>query len=133
MLLKLDLALLPELLAENKFELLQENNEISAQQIVQATAPILQAVTRLIKLIDTPEDALFIAPLIKEILYYLLRSNDGARQQLLASQHPQCRQISDALDWIKQHYHETIRIEDLTTLVGMSTSSFHFHFKNELA
>ncbi len=126
-LLKLNLALLPELLAENKFELLQENNEIRAQQIVQATAPILQAVTRLIKLIDTPEDAPFIAPLIqKEILYYLLRSNDGARQQLLASQHPQCRQISHALDWIKQHYRETIRIEDLTTLVGMSTSSFHF-------
>lgn len=130
-LLKLNLALLPELLAENKFELLQENNEIRAQQIVQATAPILQAVTRLIKLIDTPEDAPFIAPLIqKEILYYLLRSNDGARQQLLASQHPQCRQISHALDWIKQHYRETIRIEGLTTLVGMSTSSFHFHFKN---
>ncbi|QIG05684.1 AraC family transcriptional regulator [Proteus sp. ZN5] len=133
MLLKLDLALLPELLAENKFELLQENNEIRAQQIVQVTAPILQAVTRLIKLIDTPEDAPFIAPLIqKEILYYLLRSNDGARQQLLASQHPQCRQINHALDWMKQHYREIIRIEDLTTLVGMSTSSFHFHFKNRI-
>ncbi|QPB80056.1 AraC family transcriptional regulator [Proteus sp. GOKU] len=130
-LLKLDLSLLPELLTENKFELLQENKEIRAQQVVQATAPILQAVTRLIKLIDTPEDAPFIAPLIqKEILYYLLRSNDGARQQLLASQHPQCRQINHALDWIKQHYRETIRIEDLTMLVGMSTSSFHFHFKN---
>lgn len=130
-LLKLDLSLLPELLAENKFELLQESNQHRAQQVVPATAPILQAVTRLIKLIDTPEDVPFIAPLIqKEILYYLLRSNDGARQQLLASQHPQCRQINHALDWVKLHYRNTIRIEDLTTLVGMSTSSFHFHFKN---
>ncbi len=98
-LLKLDLSLLPELLTENKFELLQDKGEHRAQQVVQVTAPILQAVTRLIKLIETPEDAPFIAPLIqKEILYYLLRSVDGARQQLLASQHPQCRQISHALD-----------------------------------
>lgn len=130
-LLKLDLTLLPELLAENTFQLLQEDNQQLAQQVVHTTAPILQAVTRLVNLIDTPEDAPFIAPLIqKEILYYLLRSTEGARQQLLASQSTQCKQINHALDWIKQHYCQPIRIEDLTIMVGMSTSSFHYHFKH---
>lgn len=132
-LIRLDLSLLPELLAENKFQLMEENHQQQAQQVVHVTTPILQAVTRLIKLMDAPEDAPFIAPLIqKEILYYLLRSTQGARQQLLASQSTSCRQISDALDWIKQYYRQTIRIEDLTTLVGMSTSSFHYHFKNRI-
>ncbi|MEQ4922451.1 AraC family transcriptional regulator [Proteus hauseri] len=132
-LLRLDLSLLPELLAENKFQLMKEDHQQQAQQVVHVTAPILQAVTRLINLIDTPEDAPFIAPLIqKEILYYLLRSTEGARQQLLSSQSTSCRQISDALDWIKQHYRQSIKIEDLTMLVGMSTSSFHYHFKNRI-
>lgn len=130
-LIRLNLSLLPELLAENKFQLLQESNEQTAQQIVPATGAILEAVTRLVRLIGSPEDAPFIAPLIqKEILYYLLKSTDGARQQLLASQSVQCRQISDAIDWIKAHYRDAIRIEDLTIKVGMSNSSFHAHFKD---
>lgn len=131
LLLRLDLSLLPELLAENTFQLLQEENRQTAQQIVPVTSSILQAVIRLMRLIDNPDDAPFIAPLIqKEILYYLLKSTEGARQQLLASQSIQCRQINEAIEWIKLHYRHAIRIEDLTNKVGMSNSSFHAHFKD---
>jgi transcriptional regulator GlxA family with amidase domain len=38
-------------------------------------------------------------------------------------------QISKATAWIKMHYREPMRIEELADLAGMSMTSFHRHFK----
>jgi len=67
-------------------------------------ASLLDAVMRLVRLLDTPAEAPFLAPLItREIVYRLLMGEQGGRLR---------------------H-----RIDDIAQELGMSVSSFHHHFK----
>ena len=34
-----------------------------------------------------------------------------------------------AIDWLKDHFHTAVRIDDLATQVNMSTSTLHHHFR----
>ena len=38
-------------------------------------------------------------------------------------------QVRNAIGWIRTHFSETLRVEDLADLAGMSPASFHRHFK----
>ncbi|HZR46729.1 MAG TPA: AraC family transcriptional regulator, partial [Candidatus Manganitrophaceae bacterium] len=46
-----------------------------------------------------------------------------------ASAGSQSHQIARAIDWLKGHYTEPLRIDDLASEVGMSASTFHHHFR----
>jgi transcriptional regulator GlxA family with amidase domain len=37
--------------------------------------------------------------------------------------------ISEAIRWIRRHHTEPVRVADLADLAGMSTSTFHRHFR----
>jgi transcriptional regulator GlxA family with amidase domain len=37
--------------------------------------------------------------------------------------------ISRTIRWIRDHHAETVRVADLARLAGMSTTSFHRHFR----
>jgi transcriptional regulator GlxA family with amidase domain len=47
----------------------------------------------------------------------------------MASAGSQSQQIARAIEWLKSHFTEPLRIEDLATQVNMSTSTFHHHFR----
>jgi AraC-like DNA-binding protein len=38
-------------------------------------------------------------------------------------------QIARAIDWLKEHYDKTFKVDDLASYSGMSTSSLHYHFR----
>lgn len=94
------------------------------------SAPLLDAVLRLVHLLDAPEDIPALAPLAtREIVYRLLKSEHGWRLKQIASANSQSQRIARAIDWLKTHYAEPLRIEDVAREVHMSTSSLHHHFK----
>ena len=94
------------------------------------TLPLLGAFTRLVDLVRQPESAPVLAPLvIREIHYLLLTGEQGARLRQIAAVGSQGHQVARAIDWLKTHYTEALRVEDLAREVRMSVSTFHHQFK----
>lgn len=91
---------------------------------------LIEAVTRLVCLLDTPADIAGLAPLtIREILYRLLTGPGGGVIRHMAQADSRLNQIARAILWIRAHFTESCRIEDAADLAGMSRSTFHLHFK----
>jgi AraC-like DNA-binding protein len=96
----------------------------------QTTEPVAAAVLRLLRLLDTPEDIAALAPLYeRELLYRLLRSEQGWRVAQMSTIHSQAQRIGKAISWLKHHYTEPLHIESFARDVNMSVSSLHHHFK----
>lgn len=92
--------------------------------------PIVQAILRLIDLLDQPDDIPVLAPLIqREILYRLLISEQGRRLQQISMVGSHSHQIARAIEWLKENYDKSFKVEDLAMQSGMSTSSLHYHFR----
>lgn len=101
-----------------------------AMAIGQATWPLLRAVQRLVDLLDEPEGLPIIAPLVqREILYWLLVSDQGGRLRQIGSAGTQGQRIARAIDWLRVHYARPLRVEELASEVRMSASTFHHHFR----
>jgi AraC-like DNA-binding protein len=101
-----------------------------ALYLSRTTSALAEAVLRLVRLLDTPEDAAAFAPLAeREILYRLLKSEEGWRLRQMASAHTHSRRIARAIEWIKSRYSEPLPVEKLAGEANMSPSSFHEHFR----
>jgi AraC-like DNA-binding protein len=92
--------------------------------------PLLDAVLRLVKLLDTPEDIDVLAPVVqREIYYRMLRGKLGSRLVDLVQSEGRNHRIVRAIEWLKQHYASPLRIEKLADAVHMSPSALHHRFK----
>ncbi|WP_327238651.1 AraC family transcriptional regulator [Streptomyces sp. NBC_01317] len=95
-----------------------------------APPPLLDAVVRLLRLLDRPADRKVLAPMIKrEILWHLLRGEQGGaiRQPGLADSG--LAHINRAVRRIRENFADPFRVEDLAQLAGMSASAFHRTFR----
>lgn len=105
-----------------------------AMAVGEVTLPLLEALRRLVELLDEPESVPILAPLHRrEILYRLLVSDQGARLRQMGSIGGQNQQIARAVDWLKTNYSQPLRVDDLAARVQMSTSNFHHHFREMTA
>jgi AraC-like DNA-binding protein len=94
------------------------------------TPALLDAATRLARLLDTPDDIEALAPLtIREILYRLLTGDSAATIRQMARADSRLNQVARAIVWLRTHFREACPIETLAELAGMSRSAFHAHFK----
>ena len=90
----------------------------------------MNAITRLVTLLDTPQDIAALSPLVlREITYRVLTGPQGARLRQIAAPGTPAQRIAGAISWLKDHFGEPIRIDDLAKRVGLSPSAFHQHFK----
>lgn len=91
---------------------------------------LLDAVARMLRLLDRPADVPALAPLIeKEILWRLLTGPHGAMIRQIGLANSALSQVSRAIRWIRDNYTEPMRIDDLAQMAGMSPSAFHRHFR----
>lgn len=91
---------------------------------------LLDAVSRLLRLLDRPESIAVLAPLVqREILYHLLNGPQAAMLRHAASGNSHLGQVSRAIGWIRSHVHEQLRIAEVAGEARMSVSSLHHHFK----
>ncbi|WP_075291420.1 AraC family transcriptional regulator [Pararhizobium arenae] len=98
--------------------------------VSQVTEELVDAIIRLLRLLERPQEAAMMAPLLEqEILYRLLAGPQGARLRRMAVTESQSHQISKACAWLKEYYALPLRIEELAHRVSMSVSSLHHHFK----
>ncbi len=91
---------------------------------------LLDAVVRLVRLLDSPAEARVLLPLItREIIYWLLVGEQGARLRHLAILGGYTSYIARAVERLRQDFDQPLRIEDIARELGMSVSGFHHHFK----
>ncbi|MEU4237273.1 AraC family transcriptional regulator [Actinoplanes sp. NPDC026619] len=99
-----------------------------------APAELLDAVIRLVRLIEQPRDRAVLAPLIKrEILWRILTGEQGAPVRQLGLADSSLTHIARVVHWIRDHYNEPFRVEDLAQLAGMSVSAFYRNFQGVTA
>ena len=85
---------------------------------------------RLVRLLEAPAEAQVLLPLItREIIYRLLRGDQGDRLRHLAASGGYTPDIARAIQRLREDFDKPFRIEDLAQELGMSVSSFHHHFK----
>lgn len=91
---------------------------------------MLDAIVRLVRLLDKPADIPVLAPLFKkEILYKVLHGEHGdSLRQIVTDESPTIH-IQNAIQHIVDHYQDSFRVEDLADIAKMSAPSFHRHFK----
>ena len=95
-----------------------------------APAELIEAMVRLLRLLDSPRDVPVLRPLIeREILWRLLCGPQGARVRQIGLADSRLTQVSHAIRHIRQHYAKALSIEELAALAAMSESSFHRHFR----
>lgn len=98
--------------------------------LARMSAPLLDAVLRLVRLLDTPHEVPMLAPLaLREIHYRVLVGELGRRLRDLCEADSQAQRIGRAIDLLKERYAEPLRIEELANAAYMSPSSLHHRFK----
>jgi AraC-like DNA-binding protein len=95
-----------------------------------ADPDLLDAIVRLLGLLEQPQDVCALAPLYeREILWRLVRGEQSATVRQIGLADSRLSHLGRAICWIRGHYDHTIRIEDLAEMSAMSVSSFHRHFR----
>ncbi|MHA6617725.1 AraC family transcriptional regulator [Pseudonocardia sp. DLS-67] len=96
----------------------------------EAGPDLLDAVARLLRLLDHPADARVLAPLVeREILWRLLTGPQGAVVRQIGLADSSTSQVGRVTRWLRDNYAEPVRIEDLARMAGMSPAAFHRHFR----
>jgi AraC-like DNA-binding protein len=91
---------------------------------------LLDAFVRLTRLLDSPAEAPVLLPLItREIIYRLLRGEQGGRLRHLAILGGYTPHIARAVGRLRQDFDQPLRIERMARELGMSVSGLHHHFK----
>ena len=128
--LKLDIAMVRELLSREEIHVTDALSDSPAMSIGETTPEFLSACCRLLDLLRSPQDIPFLSGLIqREIIYRILRGPEGARLRLIATLGDQSHRTAKAIAWIVANYSKTLRVEELAELSSMGVSTLHHHFR----
>src|SRR5438552_4064474 len=87
---------------------------------------LLDAVGRLVALLDSPRDIAALAPLVlREVTYRVLTGPQGSRLRQVAAAGAPGERIARAVRWLKDHFAAPLRVESLAREARMSLSGFH--------
>jgi len=97
--------------------------------VADASPALLDAVVRMLRLLDHPADVPVLAPMIeRELLWRLITGPLGPSLRQIGLTDSSLTHISRAVRWITEHYREAFRVEELARRCGMSPSAFHRSF-----
>jgi AraC-like DNA-binding protein len=101
-----------------------------AISVSDAAPDLIDAITRLLKLTGSPDDTRVLAPAVnREIHWRLLTGPQGNLVQQAGLADSQVATVARAITWIKDHYDQVIRAEDLAAQAGLSISSLNRNFR----
>lgn len=130
MLLKLDMAAVRETLNHAEFQSQDGSSDAPGLAIGKTTVDLLKPCSRLLDLLDSPEDIPFLSGLVqREIVYRLLRGPQGARLRAIATLGDQSHRTAKAIAWLRANYAKPLRVEQLAEVARMGMSTLHHHFR----
>lgn len=129
--LKLELTQLADVLAQVGTERLESGVSVSGLSVGDAGMPLINALTRLVQLLNTPQDLEFLAPLaLRELYYHLLKGPQGEAVRQIATADSAMQRVARAIKQIKENLAQPFQVNDLAERANMSPASFYRHFKN---
>jgi|SRR5579859_3871468 len=128
--LKLEPALVGSVMAEAGRPGAPEAAAVRAVDVSALEADLLEAALRLVRLVDNPAEAPFLAPLItREIVYRLWRGEQGDRLRYIGGLGGYTPDIARAIQRLHQDFDQPLRVNSMAGELGMSVSGFHHRFK----
>lgn len=132
--LSLRLELAPSLVGEVMMEAGHASPSDHADVRAVSASPVdghlLDAMVRVTRLLDAPDEARVLLPLItREIIYRLLMGEQGGRLRHMAILGGYTPHIARAIERLRQDFDQPLRIESLARELGMSVSGLRHHFK----
>jgi AraC-like DNA-binding protein len=95
-----------------------------------ADAGLLGALARMLELLDCPSNIAGLAPAYeREILWRVLTGPNGQLVRQIGLADGRLTMVGGAIRFIRDHYAEPIRVEDLAELGSMSPATLHRHFR----
>lgn len=123
-----------EVLSGSKVHIGPHKNSKRGMFVSQMEPSLLDAVLRLVRLLDNPEDIPFLGSIItKEILYRILQGHHGITLEQIAIEGSAGYQIRDVIAHIVSNFERNFRVEELAEMANMSVASLHRHFKEVTA
>lgn len=130
LLVELDPALVGSVMVEAGIVSPPGGSDAKALCVSHLDSDLLDAATRLVRLLDSPSAAKLLIPQTKrEIVYRLLIGEQGHRLSRLPLPSGHTHQIAQALERLRQDFDKPLSIEELAKEMGMSSTRFHHHFK----
>jgi AraC-like DNA-binding protein len=130
LMLKLDLKEISQLMVDSKLPLQDARKAGRGIAVSEVSLPLLNAFQRLLDLLDEPENIPILSPLAqREIFFRLLHSEQGPRLRQIAAAGSHSQQIARAIHWLRSNFSDSLRVDELASYSGMSTSTFHHHFR----
>ena len=131
LLLRLEMPRVREILSQQEFHFREESADARGMAVGVTSAELLDACTRLVDLLDSPQDIPFLSSLIqREIIYRLLRSPQGRHLRAIATLGEQSHRTAKAVDWLRLNYAKPLQVEELATMARMAVSTLHHQFRS---
>ncbi len=128
--LLLDATVVSSVMVEAGHSAPRSRGDVRAIDVSPLSADLLDAVVRLVRLLDAPAEAPVLAPLItREIVYRLLTGEQGARLRHIAVLGGHRHRIVRAVERLHKDFDQPLRIDHIASALSMSVSGFHHHFK----
>ena len=104
--------------------------KLSSVFVTDYQGPLGNCALRIVQLLDNPAALSVLYPMIiSEICYWLLTGPHGPDILDICLPERPSRRIANAAQSMREHYDETLRIEELASRASMSPSAFHRQFK----
>ena len=130
LLLELDPSIVGSVITEVRDIAPKNDDNVKAINVSSLNADLLDAVLRLVRLLDTPSEAPFLVPMItKEIIYRLWMDDQHHRLLQIVNSEGNTSLIAKAIELINDDFDQQLRVESIASELGMSVSGFHHHFK----
>ena len=128
--LKLDISTVRDILNTEEVHVPETSSGARGMAIGETTVELVNACSRLMDLLDAPQDIPFFGKLIqREIIYRLLQGTQGQRLRAMGTLGDQSHRTAKAVAWLRANYQKPLRVEQLATVAGMSRSTLHHHFR----
>jgi len=128
--LKLDMAVVREIITRQEFQHPEGSSQNRGIAVGTTTVELLKPCSRLLDLLDAPQDIPFLSNLIqREIVYRLLQGPQGERLRAIATLGDQSQRTAKAIAWLKANYARPLRLGELAGVAQMGMSTLHHHFR----
>jgi AraC-like DNA-binding protein len=130
MFFKLDMPTVREVLSREDLPYPAASIQSRGLAVGETTVGLLDACSRLVDLLDAPEDIPFLSHLIlREIVYRILRTPQGERLRAIATTGDLSNRTARAIAWLRANYAKPLHIEELATVARMGVSTLHHQFR----
>lgn len=129
--LQLEMPVVRQILSQEEFHFSGSPSGALGMAVGVSSIELLSACSRLLDLLNVPQDIPFLSSLIKrEIIYRLLRSPQGQHLRAIATSGEQSHRTARAVTWLRTNYAKPLRVEELAAVAQMGLSTLHHHFRS---